>query len=160
MIIIAYQIYTVLIVAAGICQINRYEYKENMMHLQFIDEYERTRQITFSDTSSVVSFSGYCNKFRYCKMTNGNYREEQKELIPTNNSTGGFVLEHLYLHELDLFVDGDNFSKSSFIDLRFLTELPVQTEYIRKRKFALNYILLEIHFVVIGWFAAGKHVMI
>uniref|UniRef100_A0AAF5Q6V8 Uncharacterized protein n=1 Tax=Wuchereria bancrofti TaxID=6293 RepID=A0AAF5Q6V8_WUCBA len=28
----------------------------------FIDEYERTRQITFSDTSSVVSFSGYCNK--------------------------------------------------------------------------------------------------
>uniref|UniRef100_A0AAF5Q5H0 Uncharacterized protein n=1 Tax=Wuchereria bancrofti TaxID=6293 RepID=A0AAF5Q5H0_WUCBA len=72
------------------------------------------------------------NTFRYCKMTNGNYREEQKELIPTNNST-----------------DGDNFSKSSFIDLRFLTELPVQTEYIRKRKFALNYILLEVSTEVI-----------
>ncbi|VDM08474.1 unnamed protein product, partial [Wuchereria bancrofti] len=66
------------------------------------------------------------------KMTNGNYQKEQKQVIATNNSrtrTGGFVFE------LDLFVDGDNLSKSSFIDLRFSTELPVQTEYIRKRQF-------------------------
>uniref|UniRef100_A0A1I8EFC8 Uncharacterized protein n=2 Tax=Wuchereria bancrofti TaxID=6293 RepID=A0A1I8EFC8_WUCBA len=55
------------------------------------------------------------------KMTNGNYQKEQKQVIATNNSRTR--------------TDGDNLSKSSFIDLRFSTELPVQTEYIRKRQF-------------------------
>ncbi|VDO50274.1 unnamed protein product [Brugia timori] len=53
------------------------------------------------------------------KMTIGNYQKEQK-LVATNNSRTG--------------TDGDNLSKSSFIDLRFSTEFPVQTEYIRKRQ--------------------------